>query len=113
MKQYDAIIIGSGQGGNPLALHLAAIGWKVALVERNHIGGTCINEGCTPTKTMIASAKAAYQFSRSSEYGLTASKALVNMPAVVQRKSNVVMRFRNGLQDGLAAQPNVDLLFGE
>ena len=57
---YDAVVIGSGQGGNPLATSLAKAGHKVAIVERQHMGGTCINYGCTPTKTMVASAKVAY-----------------------------------------------------
>ena len=60
VKQYDGIVIGSGQGGNPLALALAAAGWKTALVERQYVGGTCINYGCTPTKTMVASGRVAY-----------------------------------------------------
>ena len=59
-EQFDAVILGSGQAGKPLTLALAKAGWKVALVEREHVGGTCINEGCTPTKTMVASARAAY-----------------------------------------------------
>jgi pyruvate/2-oxoglutarate dehydrogenase complex dihydrolipoamide dehydrogenase (E3) component len=113
MKQYDAIIIGSGQAANPLASRLAAIGWKVALVEKKHIGGTCINEGCTPTKTMVASAKAAFQSGRAKEYGLKTSKACVDIIAVLNRKDAIVNRFRSGLQSGLSDQENVDILFGE
>lgn len=113
MKQYDAIIIGSGQGGNPLASHLATIGWKVALVEKKHIGGTCINEGCTPTKTMVASAKAAFQLSKAEEYGLETGDAYVDIVAVLNRKDKIVNRFRNGLKSGLSSQENLDILFGE
>jgi len=58
--KFDAIVIGSGQGGNPLCQRLADIGWSVGLVERSHLGGTCINTGCTPTKTMVASAQVAH-----------------------------------------------------
>ncbi len=59
-ERYDAIVIGAGQSGGPLASALAGAGRRTAIVEREHVGGPCINEGCTPTKTMIASAKAAY-----------------------------------------------------
>ena len=69
---FDAIVIGSGQGGKPLAAELANNGWRVALVEREHVGGTCINVGCTPTKTMVASARVAYLARRAAEYGVRA-----------------------------------------
>ena len=60
MPHYDAIVIGSGQAGNPLSQKLADLGWAVALVEKEYLGGTCINTGCTPTKTLVASAYAAH-----------------------------------------------------
>ena len=60
MNKYDAIIIGSGQAANPLASKLAAAGWKTALIEKKWVGGTCINVGCTPTKTLVASGRVAY-----------------------------------------------------
>jgi pyruvate/2-oxoglutarate dehydrogenase complex dihydrolipoamide dehydrogenase (E3) component len=60
MPHYDAIVIGSGQAGNPLSQKLADLGWAVALVEEAHLGGTCVNTGCTPTKTMVASAQVAH-----------------------------------------------------
>jgi pyruvate/2-oxoglutarate dehydrogenase complex dihydrolipoamide dehydrogenase (E3) component len=60
MDRYDGIIIGTGRAGKPLARDLAAAGWKVAIVEREHVGGSCINYGCTPTKTLVASARVAY-----------------------------------------------------
>jgi pyruvate/2-oxoglutarate dehydrogenase complex dihydrolipoamide dehydrogenase (E3) component len=69
-QHYDAVVIGSGQGGNPLAGALAGAGRKTAVIEREHVGGTCINEGCTPTKTMVASAKTAYVGGRSADYGV-------------------------------------------
>lgn len=69
-QQYDAIIIGSGQGGGPLASALARAGSRVAIIEREHVGGTCINEGCTPTKTMVASARVAYLARRGGDYGV-------------------------------------------
>jgi len=78
-QHYDAVVIGSGQGGNPLAGALAGAGRKTAVVEREHVGGTCINEGCTPTKTMVASAKVAYLDRRSSDYGVQNGPVDVDM----------------------------------
>ena len=69
-QRYDAIVIGSGQAGTPLAKAMAGAGRKTALIEREHVGGTCINEGCTPTKTMVASARAAYLARRGGDYGV-------------------------------------------
>ena len=66
---YDAIIIGVGQAGKPLALALAEAGWKTAIIERKYVGGSCVNYGCTPTKTLLASAEVAHQARRSQEYG--------------------------------------------
>jgi len=67
MNEYDAIIIGAGQAGGPLSTALAHAGQKTAIIERVHVGGTCINEGCTPTKTMVASARVAYRASRADD----------------------------------------------
>ena len=69
-EQYDCLILGSGQAGGPLATALANAGRKTALIEREHVGGTCINEGCTPTKTMVASARVAYLARRGADYGV-------------------------------------------
>ena len=63
-NHYDAVILGSGQGGNPLAKALAQAGWRTAMIERKFVGGTCVNTGCTPTKTMVGSARVAYMSSR-------------------------------------------------
>ena len=101
MEKFDAVIIGSGQGGNPLAKRLSADGWNIALIERKNLGGTCINYGCTPTKAMIASAKAAYQARRSDEYGIGTGKVLVDMRAVTQRRDNIVSSYRQGTGDAL------------
>lgn len=76
-SRHDAVVIGSGQGGNPLAMALAKAGWKTAMVEREHVGGTCINVGCTPTKTMVASARAAYVTRRASDFGVDAGPVAV------------------------------------
>jgi len=74
--RYDAIVIGSGQGGSPLAQDLAAKGWRVALVERRHVGGTCINTGCTPTKTMVASAQVAHYARHAARWGVRTGRKL-------------------------------------
>ncbi len=77
--EYDAIIIGSGQAGTPLASALAQAGRKTALIERVHVGGTCVNEGCTPTKTMVASARVAYLARRGADYGVRTGEITVDM----------------------------------
>lgn len=112
MIQYDSIIIGSGQGGNPLALDLAAAGWKTAMVESAHVGGTCINVGCTPTKTMIASARAAYTARRSSDYGVETGDIKIDMMKIRQRKRDIVESWRNGSRKRLEEAENLDLIFG-
>ena len=96
--KYDAIIIGSGQGGNPLAYNLADRGWNVALIEKAHLGGTCINTGCTPTKTMVASAQVAHYARNAARWGVRASGVSVDLPAIVARKDKVVHSFREGQQ---------------
>src|SRR5918995_843393 len=111
-QHYDAIVIGSGQGGNPLARALAYSGRRTALVEREHVGGTCINEGCAPTKTMIASAKVAYLDHRSADYGVRDGPVSVDMKKVRQRKREIVDSFRNGGERRLE-RAGVDLIPGE
>jgi len=111
-KHYDAVMIGSGQGGNPLARALAQSGRRTALIEREHVGGTCINEGCTPTKTMIASARVAYLDRRSAEYGIADDPVTVDMIRVRQRKREIVESFRNGGEQRLE-KAGVDLIRGE
>jgi pyruvate/2-oxoglutarate dehydrogenase complex dihydrolipoamide dehydrogenase (E3) component len=113
MKQYDAIIIGAGQAGVPLAKKLAAAGKKTAIIEKRYIGGTCINDGCTPTKTMVASAKIAYQANNSAALGIKVKKFVVDMPAIKNRKDKIVHQFRDGAQQGLEKTKNLDILFGE
>src|SRR5882757_1569486 len=93
---YDAIIIGAGQAGGPLSTALANAGWKTALIEREHVGGTCINEGCTPTKTMVASARVAYLARRAADYGVQTGPISVDMSIVRRRKRDIVNDFRSG-----------------
>ena len=111
-ERFDAVVLGSGQAGKPLTLALAKAGWKVALVEREHVGGTCINVGCTPTKTMIASARVAYLARRGADYGVNLNDVTVNLPRVVARKQAMVERFRNYGQKKLEEADNVELIFG-
>jgi pyruvate/2-oxoglutarate dehydrogenase complex dihydrolipoamide dehydrogenase (E3) component len=111
-QHYDAIVIGAGQAGVPLATTLAKAGRKTALVEREHVGGTCINEGCTPTKTMVASAKVAYFDRRSTDYGVSNGQVTVDMVRVRQRKRDIVKSFRTGGEKRLH-DAGVDLLMGE
>lgn len=110
--EYDAVVIGSGQGGNPLCQKLADLGWKVALLEREHLGGTCINVGCTPTKTMLASAQVAHYARRGAKWGVYAGGVRVKLGEVVDRKNKVVERFRGGQQRRVDARPNLRLYRG-
>src|SRR3954451_1457333 len=109
---YDGIVIGAGQAGGPLATTLARGGWKMALVEREHVGGTCVNEGCTPTKTMVASARVAYLARRAGDYGVHAGAVSVDLARVRQRKRDIVASFRHGSEKGLDAA-GVELVRGE
>src|SRR6266567_3510222 len=112
-EHYDAIIIGSGQAGNPLATTLAKAAWKTALIERAYIGGTCINYGCTPTKTMFNSARVAYLSRRSGDYGVQVDFEEVNMKQVRARKDEVVQKFRNSNQRAIETTENLTLFLGE
>src|SRR5215218_3447424 len=112
-QHYDAVVIGSGQGGNPLARALAEAGWKTAIIEREHVGGTCINEGCTPTKTMVASGRVAYLARRGADYGVGTGQLSIDMAKVRQRKRDIVNSFRDSGQRRIENTDGVDLLLGE
>jgi pyruvate/2-oxoglutarate dehydrogenase complex dihydrolipoamide dehydrogenase (E3) component len=113
LQQYDAIVIGSGQAGTPLSTALAAYGMHTALIERKHVGGTCINEGCTPTKTMVASGRAAYLARRAADYGVHTGLVSIDLRKVRQRKRNIVDAFRNGSQSRIEKAANLELIFSE
>lgn len=113
MKHFDAVVIGSGQGGTPLAKKLAKAGFKTALIERTLVGGTCINNGCTPTKTMIASAKAAYNVANAGKMGVETGAYKINMATILARKNDVVGRFRGAAENGIEETPKLSLIFGE
>jgi pyruvate/2-oxoglutarate dehydrogenase complex dihydrolipoamide dehydrogenase (E3) component len=110
---YDAIVIGAGQAGSPLSVALGDSGRRTALVERAYVGGTCINYGCTPTKTMVASGRVAYLARRAGDYGIRADPVHVDMKAVRQRKREVVESFRSGTRRRIESAPAVDLIFGQ
>lgn len=112
-EQFDAIILGSGQGGTPLATALANAGKKTALIESRHVGGTCVNEGCSPTKTMVASARVAYLARRSADFGVNAPGITVNMAKVRERKRALVENFRSSLEKRLKSTKNLELIYGE
>lgn len=112
-EHYDAIVIGAGQSGGPLSTALAKAGRKTAIIEREHVGGTCINEGCTPTKTMIASARVAYLARRGADYGVNTGPISIDMKKVRQRKRDIVNSFRDSGQRRIETTEGVDLLFGE
>src|SRR5499427_7106260 len=101
-KHYDAIVLGSGQGGNPLSMALARANLRTALIERKHVGGTCINEGCTPTKTMVASGRVAYLARRARDYGVDADRIAIDMQRVRERKRKIVRDFRGSSERGIA-----------
>lgn len=118
---FKAIVIGSGQSGTPLVSALAAAGHKTALIESAHVGGTCINVGCTPTKTMVASAKVAYYARRQADFGVTSTAAvegqtsavMVDMKTVRKRKRDIVNTFRGGSEGRLEKAENVTLVRGQ
>ena len=112
-EQYDAVVIGAGQAGVPLSIELANAGWKTALVEREHVGGVCVNEGCTPTKTMYAHARVAHLARRAGDYGVRAGPIAVDMAVVRERKRAIVQSFREGSQRRIEQTEGLDLLMGE
>ena len=113
MKNYDAIIIGSGQGGTPLAKKLAEAGYKTALVERRWVGGTCVNDGCTPTKAMVASAKAAHSVRNSDALGVSVGKYNINIGRIISRQQDMVSSFREGSEKRLLGTDKLDLIYGQ
>jgi len=110
---FDAIIVGAGQAGPSLAGRLTEAGWKVALVERKLLGGTCVNAGCTPTKAMVASAYAARAIQRAEEYGLPKQVlGAVDLAQVKRRKDGIVARSRNGLEQWLGGMKGCTVFRG-
>jgi pyruvate/2-oxoglutarate dehydrogenase complex dihydrolipoamide dehydrogenase (E3) component len=110
---YDAIVVGAGQAGGPLSTALARSGRRTLLVEREHVGGTCINEGCTPTKTMVASARVAYLARRGADYGVETGSIRLNLAQVRERKRAIVESFRSASERRIGATEGLELVFGE
>jgi pyruvate/2-oxoglutarate dehydrogenase complex dihydrolipoamide dehydrogenase (E3) component len=110
-EHYDAIVIGTSQGGRFLPVEMAKVGQRAALVERGPIGGVCVNSGCTPTKTMVASARLAYQARRGAEYGVRIGPVSVDLAAVRERKRAMVAGARQNYASHLA-QDGLDLIEG-
>jgi pyruvate/2-oxoglutarate dehydrogenase complex dihydrolipoamide dehydrogenase (E3) component len=110
--KYDAIIIGSGQGGNPMAASLADHGWTVAIIEKAHLGGTCINTGCTPTKTMVHRALVAHYARNAARWGVVTHNVSADLPAIVAQKDKVVHWKRDGQQKSIDKRPNLHLYWG-
>jgi dihydrolipoamide dehydrogenase len=113
MPKYDAIVIGSGQAGNPLSQKLADQGWSVALIEKAALGGTCVNTGCTPTKTMVASAQVAHYARHAEQWGVRAGEVRVDLPKVVARKDEVVKQWRSGVEKKVKDRKNLHLYRGQ
>src|SRR5262252_10212648 len=113
MTEYDAIVIGTGQAGPSLARRLAAAGRKVAIIERKQFGGTCVNTGCTPTKTLVASAYAAHMARRASDFGVTIEgRVSVDMKKVKARKDYVVGLSNKRMERSLRSNPKCAVYVG-
>jgi pyruvate/2-oxoglutarate dehydrogenase complex dihydrolipoamide dehydrogenase (E3) component len=108
-ERYDALVIGSGQAGDPLSHRLADHGWSVALVEKGPLGGTCINTGCTPTKTMVHRAQVAYYAREASRWGVEAGEVRADLAKIVAQKDAVVAEFRAGQEKQVEKRPNLRL----
>lgn len=114
MNTFDAIVIGAGQSGPSLAVRLAQAGRRVALIEKQRLGGTCVNNGCIPTKSLVASARAAWVARHAATWGVTLSGSVsVDMKAVKARKDGIVEESRTGLQEWVGSTPGLELIIGE
>lgn len=111
--QFDAIVIGAGQAGPPLAAKLAGAGQKVALIERHLLGGTCVNDGCTPTKALVATARVAHQARRSDDFGIGTGPVTVDMSKVIARKNDLTAASRKSLNKWLTGTDGLELIFGD
>ena len=112
-QKFDAIVIGTGQSGPPLADRLTQEGFRTAIIERKHVGGTCVNTGCIPTKTLVASARVAHQARRAAEYGVKIGRQLrVDMKRVKARKDRISLQSRTGVTRWIKSLPNATFYRG-
>ena len=111
--KYDAVIIGSGQAGIPLSYRLADHGWSVALVEKGNLGGTCINTGCTPTKTMVHRAQVAHYARNAARWGVVAHDVSIDLPKIVAQKDALIQGRRESHRQRIADHPKLRLYRGE
>src|SRR5690242_12696766 len=112
-ERFDAIVIGAGQAGPAMCARLDKEGLKTALIERKRLGGTCVNNGCIPTKTLVASARAIHTARRGAEYGFASGKIETDMRAVKARKDGVVKHSTDGLSSWISGMKNVSLIHGQ
>ncbi|QGN34685.1 mercuric reductase [Microlunatus sp. Gsoil 973] len=112
MDRFDAIVIGAGQAGPGVAGDLAGRHDRVALIELEQVGGTCLNHGCRPTKALRASAQAAYRARRAADYGVHTGEVTVDFPAVMQRMHTMIDGWRSGLHDWLLSLEHLELIIG-
>ncbi|HUF75397.1 MAG TPA: mercuric reductase [Longimicrobiales bacterium] len=112
LEKLDAIVIGTGQGGKPLAGALAERGWRTAIIERDRVGGTCVVRGCTPTKTMIASARVAHLARRAADYGVRTGDVSVDLEVVRRRKRDIVDEWSTGSRKGIEGHATLELIEG-
>ncbi|WP_353719510.1 FAD-dependent oxidoreductase [Dyadobacter sp. 676] len=112
MKYYDAIIIGAGQAGTPLSRKLAESGLKTALIEKRWVGGTCVNDGCSPTKAMIASAKAAWSAKYNQTIGVRPGDVSVDFEGIIARKNHIVHTMRGNSEERIGDTAGLDLIYG-
>nr|HMT22384.1 FAD-dependent oxidoreductase [Promineifilum sp.] len=110
--KFDAIIVGAGQAGPPLAGRLASEGYRVAVVERKFVGGTCVNYGCIPTKTLVASAHAAHVARRAGDFGVDTGEVRVDITRVMARKDEIMLGDRHGVETWLAGMSGCTLIRG-
>jgi pyruvate/2-oxoglutarate dehydrogenase complex dihydrolipoamide dehydrogenase (E3) component len=112
-EHFDAIVVGAGQAGPAIAARCSKEGLRTAVVERGHFGGTCVNVGCVPTKTLVASARAMHQARRGDEFGFTTGDLRVDMARVMARKNGIVRQSREGLEAWMRGLKNTEVIVGD
>ncbi|MEO7938786.1 MAG: FAD-dependent oxidoreductase, partial [Burkholderiaceae bacterium] len=109
VEDFDAIVIGAGQAGPAIAARCSKEGLRTAIIERSHFGGTCVNVGCIPTKTMVASARSIHMARRGDEFGFSSGDIRVDMARVKERKDAIVAQSRSGVTKWMTGLANTDV----